>query len=75
LIDQGAQVVEVFPQKARRSTCRRAVNIPLKGFTQESAGALDQDPAIIVYIDDATTGPDAGGIQFSPGERCQITWS
>jgi rhodanese-related sulfurtransferase len=55
LIGQGAQVVEVLPQKEYdEEHLPGAVNIPLKRLTRDSARALDQDRPVIVYCwDDA----------------------
>jgi rhodanese-related sulfurtransferase len=55
LIDRGAQVVEVLPQKEyEEEHLPGAVNIPLKSLRRASAGALDQARPVIVYCwDDA----------------------
>jgi rhodanese-related sulfurtransferase len=55
LIGQGAQVVEVLPQKEyEEEHLPGAVNIPLKRFTRDATGALDRDRPVILYCwDDA----------------------
>ena len=50
LIDRGAQVVEVLPQKEfEEEHLPGAVSIPLKTMTRDSARALDKDRPVIVY--------------------------
>jgi rhodanese-related sulfurtransferase len=50
LIGQGAQVVEVLPQKEyEEEHLPGAINIPLKRLTRDSAGALDHDRPVVVY--------------------------
>ncbi len=50
LIDRGAQVVEVLPQKEfEEEHLPGAVNVPLKTLTRDGARALDEDRPVVVY--------------------------
>jgi rhodanese-related sulfurtransferase len=50
LIDRGAQVVEVLPQKEfDEEHLPGAVNIPLKTLTRDAARTLDEDRPVVLY--------------------------
>jgi rhodanese-related sulfurtransferase len=50
LIDRGAQVVEVLPQKEfDEEHLPEAVNIPLKTLTREAARVLDEARPVVLY--------------------------
>jgi rhodanese-related sulfurtransferase len=50
LIDRGAQVVEVLPQKEfDEEHLPGAVNIPLKTLTRDAARTLDEDRPVLLY--------------------------
>jgi rhodanese-related sulfurtransferase len=50
LIDRGAQVVEVLPQREfEEEHLPGAINIPLKTLTRDAARALDEEQPVVVY--------------------------
>jgi rhodanese-related sulfurtransferase len=50
LINRGAQVVEVLPQKEfDEEHLPGAVNIPLKTLTRDAARTLDEDRPVVLY--------------------------
>ena len=50
LVDEGAQVVEVLPQREyEEEHLPGAVNIPLKTLNEDSAAQLDKVRAVVVY--------------------------
>jgi rhodanese-related sulfurtransferase len=50
LIDAGAQVVDVLPEREFNSGhIPGAVNIPLKTFTAETGSILRRDKPVVVY--------------------------
>ncbi|MDQ3963332.1 MAG: rhodanese-like domain-containing protein [Actinomycetota bacterium] len=55
LIERGAQLVEVLPQKEfEEEHLPGAINIPLKTLTPDVAGQLDRAKPVVVYCwDDA----------------------
>jgi rhodanese-related sulfurtransferase len=54
LIDRGAQLVEVLPgDEYREEHLPRAMNLPLKQLTAQTAGSLRRDDPVVVYCWDA----------------------
>lgn len=55
LVERGARVVEVLPQREyEEEHLPAAINIPLKTLTPEVASQLDRDRAVVLYCwDDA----------------------
>jgi rhodanese-related sulfurtransferase len=53
LVADGAQLVEVLPQKLYEGEhLPGAINLPLKELDQETAGRLDRTRAVVVYCYD-----------------------
>jgi rhodanese-related sulfurtransferase len=53
LVADGAQLVEVLPQKLYEGEhLPGAMNLPLKELDQESSGRLDRTRAVVVYCYD-----------------------
>lgn len=53
LLREGAQVVEVLPERAyRKEHIAGAVNIPLKELDRRSTASLNHDRPIVVYCFD-----------------------
>jgi rhodanese-related sulfurtransferase len=53
LMEEGAQLVEVLPEKEySEEYLPGAMNIPLKKMSAETVSVLEQDRAVIVYCHD-----------------------
>lgn len=50
LFDRGAQLVDVLPSaEYEEEHLAGAINIPLKGMTEQAVARLDEERAVIVY--------------------------